>query len=100
MDYRKWYMEKPEPGFSPERNKAKFEESVRKAKALQERRNKDYVEQVRERSDAVASYLKRVAMGMEKSVDAYFGRRELARLQGRKIQEEVIGRMKRLFAKD
>jgi len=100
LDYKKWYQDKPEAGFSPERNKAVIEESIRKAELMKRRRQSDYVEQIRERSDAVVSYLKRVSMGMEKSVEAYFGRQELARLRGQKIIQEMQGRSRRLFAKD
>lgn len=100
LDYKKWYKETPEVGFSPNRNKAVIEESIRKAEAMRLRKGKDYIEQIRERSDAVVSYLKRVSMGMEKSVEAYFGRSELARLRGEKIVQEMQGRSRRLFAED
>ena len=100
LDYAKWYMDEPEEGFSPKRNKHVIEQSIIKSRLLRDRRNRDYVEQVRERADAVASYLKRVAMGMEKDVDAYFGKHELARLRGEKIVQEIQGRTRRLFSKD
>ena len=100
LDYHKWYQDTPDAGFSPERNKAVIRDSIAKSELYRERRNKDYVEALRERTDAVASYLKRVSMGMEKSVDQYFGRKELARLRGQKIVEEVKGRMKRLMSLD
>lgn len=99
LDYKKWYLEKPEEGFSPDRNKWVIEQSIAKSQLLRQTRNRDYVEQIRERSDAVVSYLKRVAMGMEKSVETYFGRRELARLRGQRIIQEIQGRQKRLFEK-
>lgn len=100
LDFHKWYLDKPEEGFSPERNKAVIEQSIAKSQLLREIRNKDYIEQVRERADAVVSYLKRVAMGMEKDVDQYFGRQELARLRGQQISQEIQGRKKRLFSQD
>ena len=100
QDYYKWYLDTPEEGFSPERNKKVIEESIFKAKVMKMKRDKDYVEQIRERSDAVASYLKHIMMGHEKGVEAYFGRQELARLRGQKIVEEVKGRMKRLISLD
>lgn len=100
LDYKNWYLDKPEQGFSPERNKEVIEQSIVKSKLLLERRQRDYIEQIRERADAVASYLKRVANGMEMNVDQYFGRRELARLRGEKIVQELQGRTRRLFSKD
>lgn len=100
LDYKKWYMEKPDPGFSPERNKYMIEKSIIKSKLLRERRSKDYIEKIRERADAVATYLKAVEGGKEDNVDRYFGRKMLAHLRGQKILEEVKGRMKKLFAFD
>ena len=100
LDYRKWYNEKPEEGFSPDRNKKVIEDSIKKAQIMRQRKHTDFIEQLRERSDAVVSYLKRVEMGMEKDVESYFGRQELARLRGQKIVEEIRGRSKRLFSLD
>lgn len=100
LDYRKWYNEKPEEGFSPDRNKKVIEDSIKKFNLMRQRKHTDYIEQLRERSDAVVSYLKRVEMGMEKDVDKYFGRSELARLRGQQITQEIQGRQKRLFSKD
>lgn len=100
LDYKKWYKDKPEEGFSPKRNREVVEKSIQKAILMQENRKKDYIEQIRERTDAVATYLKSVAQGNEKDVDKYFGRRWLAYLRGQKIIEEVRGRMKRLLSLD
>ena len=100
LDFRKWYLDTPEEGFSPERNKAVIEQTIAKSKLMQERKNKDYVEQVRERSDAVATFLKSVAMGKVANIERYFGRRELARLRGQQIIEEIKGRAKRLMSLD
>ena len=100
LDYRKWYQDTPEVGFSPERNKAVIRDSIAKSQLLRERRNRDYIESIRERADAVASYLKAVSQGMEKGVDQYFGRKELAHLRGQKIVDEIKGRTKRLMSLD
>ena len=99
-DYALWYKETPDQGFSPEHNKAVIEESIRKARILQERRNKDYIEQVRERSDAVASFLKFVDKGGDDRIERFLGRKMLAHLRGEKIKEEIIGRSKRLLSLD
>jgi hypothetical protein len=100
LDFKKWYLDKPEEGFSPKRNKKIIEESILKSQLMRQRKNKDYVETIRERADAVASYLKHIMNGHEKGVEAYFGRQELARLRGQRIVEEVKGRMKRLMSLD
>ena len=100
LDYHKWYQDTPDAGFSPERNKAVIRDSIAKAQLFRERRNKDYIETIRERADAVATYLKSVANGNEKDVDRYFGIKELTRLRGQRIVEEIKGRMKRLISLD
>ena len=100
LDYAKWYNKTPEAGFSPARNKAIIEQSIIKSDLMRERRNKDYIESVAERADAVVTYLKSVANGNEKGVEKYFGRKELARLRGEKIVKEMKGRMTRLLSLD
>lgn len=100
MDYFKWYKETPDAGFSPERNREVIRQTIIKSELMRESRKRDYIEQIRERADAVTTYLKSVANGNEKGVDEYFGRKELARLRGQQIVEEIKGRMKRLFSLD
>lgn len=91
LDYGKWFKEGGDVGFSPEKNKYIIEKTIKKHEANIARKIKSYEEQVRERADAVATYLKSVANGKEKSVDAYFGRRELARLRGQQIIQKLQG---------
>lgn len=100
LDYRKWYLDTPEEGFSPERNKQVIEKTIKKSELIRQRRNKDYIEQIRERSDAVVTFLRAVDRGREPNIDRYFGRTELARLRGQRIVEEIQGRARRLLSLD
>jgi len=97
-DYKKWYVYRPEDGFSPERNKRVIEYTIAKSKLLKERRNRDYIEQIRERADAVATYLRAVDRGKEPNVDRYFGKKILAYLRAQKIVAELKDRKKKLFS--
>lgn len=96
LDFRKWYVEDPRD-FSPERNKKVIEDSIRKSEMMRARKHKDYVEQVRERADAVATFLKSVAMGKEPNIERYFGRKELARLRGQQILAEIKDRSRKVI---
>lgn len=88
-DHALYFIEDGDVGFSPERNKQVIENSIKKYEAMRMRKNKEYIENIRERSDAVATYLKsRVAEGST-SVEKYFGRKELLRLQGVSILNKM-----------
>lgn len=91
LDFQKWFNEDGDPGFSPERNKAIVEKTIRKHELNILRKKKDYAEAIRERADAVASYLKSLANGKEWSVERYFGRKELVRLRGQQIIQKLQG---------
>lgn len=92
LDYQKWFKEGGDVGFSPERNKAIVEKTIRKHELNIMRKKKDYAEAVRERADAVATYLKSLSNGKELSVERYFGKRELAKLRGQQIIQKLQGR--------
>lgn len=96
LDFQKWFKEDGDPGFSPERNKAIIEKTIRKHELNILQKKKDYIEAVRERADAVATYLKSLANGKEHSVERYFGRQELTRLRGQQIVQKLQGKMRLL----
>lgn len=97
LDFKKWYVDRPDSMFSPERNKKIIAETIEKSKKMAERKRRDWIEQLRERTDAVATYLKAVDRGKEPNVPRYFGRRMLAHLRGQRIVEEIVGRTRRLI---
>jgi len=83
-DYRRYFVERGDEGFSPRRNAAVIARTIKKTDAMRAARAKAYAEGVRERTSAVTDYLlspKSDSM----SIDRYFGKRTLARLRGESI---------------
>lgn len=88
-DYQKFYVAKGDPGFSPDRNKATIEACIKKHERNLIRKRKDYIEQIRERSDAVASYFRSQAADSGRPIEQYLGKRNLARLRGEQILNTI-----------
>lgn len=90
---RRFYQEKPEPGFSPERNERVISESIRRAQILQAQKDKKFMDDLGERAEAAEAYL-RSRMGAasndpENTIEKYLGKKNLAKLRGEKIVEEL-----------
>lgn len=87
---KKFYVSTPDIGFNPARNKAIIEGTIRKNDLKRRKKIDAYVDTVRERSEAVVSYLfsRKGAQGGN-SVERYFGKQVLAYLRGQKIVEEM-----------
>jgi hypothetical protein len=80
-----YFVEDGEPGFNPDYNKFVIENTIKKHNLVMKRRQKAYEEAIRERSDAVATYLKsRVSEGST-PVEKYFGKKWMSYLRGEKI---------------
>lgn len=80
----------PDPGFSAEHNRRVIDDVIDFTDKLIKRRKKEHNEELKERSWAISKYLKSLEMGGEESNMAkYFGRREMARLQGENIMEKM-----------
>jgi len=91
---KKFWPDQPDPGFSPERNKQVVDKTIAKYEAMRRARQKEFGEQLGERTDAIASYL---AGGQGahrgRSLERYFGRRYLAYLRGEDIVNEIRNRL-------
>ena len=88
-DQALYFVEDGEEGFNPDHNKFVIAETIRKTQENRKKKHKEYIEAIRERSDAVATYLKsRYAEG-NTPVEKYFGKKELAHLQGQKIMTRI-----------
>jgi len=87
---RKFWPKEPEIGFSPAHNKSVIERTIKKNDKLRERKIREYREQLRERTDAVASFLKKKSWGYGKPISKYLGRRNLAKLRA----EDIITKIK------
>ena len=94
-DHALFFVEDGEEGFSPERNRATIQHSIEKYEAKRIEKQKAYVEEIRYRADAVATYLKsRVAEGST-PIERYFSRQELAKLRGEKIKNVILNKLGR-----
>jgi hypothetical protein len=88
LDYQNWFVEGGEAGFSPDRNKFVVEESIKKHNAMRMAKRKAYIEGLAERVDAVRTWAKSLT-GSHMPAEKYFGRRQLAYLQGQKILQTL-----------
>lgn len=84
LDERFWPNE-PEPGFNPERNRQVIEGTIKKYEQKRARQMGNFVDNLRERTDAVASFFKKKDWGYSGGVRRYFGKRYLAKLRGEDI---------------
>ena len=91
---KKYILNTPDAGFSPERNKAIIENSIKEYEAMRAKKLKDQVDQYAERADAVVTYLKSLNKGgMESNMEKYFGKKNLAYLRGQEIREKLMANM-------
>lgn len=89
----KFILDTPDPGFSPARNKFVINESIRKYEEMRAKKIAESVEGIRERSEAVASFLDHVNKGKDNNLERYFGKEVLKRLRGEEIVDELRGRL-------
>ena len=89
MKDKKWFKEKGDAGFSPARNNAVIADSIKKYEAMRATKHKIFQENLAERTDAVATFLKAVDRGKASNSAKYFGKRELARLRGEQIVQTI-----------
>lgn len=79
----------PDPDFDPERNQRIIDETIKESRARRRKLQAEYDEKLRERTSAVAQYLKGIEKGKTSNVEKYFGRSYLAKLRGQEILETV-----------
>lgn len=87
-DHRRYFIDNP-VNFSPERNKAVIDSTIRKYDKMVEDKRKAYKEQLAERSDAVYHYIRYLDKGGSQDIDKYLGS-ELARLRGEDIKKQLL----------
>lgn len=91
---RKYIITKPDMDESAIRrhNDAIVEKTIRETDELRKAKQKNWDKKFSEHSDMLATYLRSLASGKTSlPADRYFGKRELARLHGEKIVEELKG---------
>jgi uncharacterized protein YbcC (UPF0753/DUF2309 family) len=90
-DFKKYFKHEGDPNFNPDRNKKVVEDTIRKAEKLRQQKHKEYVESIRERSEAVTSYLlSEHGARSNKSIEKYLGKQNLTYLRGEKIVETIV----------
>lgn len=101
-DVALYFVEDGEVGFNPAHNKWVIEHTIQKAKLNKKKRANQYNEQLRERADAVATYVKSRAAEGSTPVEKYFGKRWMSYLRGEKIiqvlkNSSLYGKKKNLY---
>ena len=92
-DIALFFKEDGDEGFNPKRNKAIISQTIRKNEENRKRILREEEDNIRERADAVATYLKSKVAEGSSPVEKYFGKRYLAYLRGMKITNILKSRL-------
>jgi len=98
----KYIPKDPDPGFNPEHNRQVIADSIKKNDILMRKKRKTYNETLDERIDAAASFLLHLANtkynpktdSSNQAALKYFGRKELARLRGEEIKQQIMAELR------
>ena len=84
----------PDPEFDSEHNKRVIEKTIKDNEKLVKARNREFDEKSKERTNAVAIYLRSLNQG-GKTTDheKFFGKKYLTYLRGKEIMEKLKGQM-------
>jgi len=88
-DYQKFFVAKGDPGFNPKRNEEIVDKTIKYNEELMKAKKAQYADTIRERADAVVSYLRSNAINSNKTIDKYLGRKGLAYMRGQQIVERI-----------
>lgn len=83
-DMKRFWRERPDPDFDINRHNQIVANTIKKAEARRQSVRKAQNEGLKDRANALASYIKYLDRGGRKKVEDYFGKRELGRLQAKK----------------
>ena len=84
----------PDPNFDPKHNEAVIEKAIKDNEKLVKARNRESLEGVKERHNALAIYLKSLNQGGKATnYEKFFGKKYLAYLRGKEIVEKIKGQM-------
>jgi hypothetical protein len=86
-DMKRFWQERPDPDFDPKRNEDIIKRSIARAEELRKQKIKAKMEGLRERTSALASYVKYLDHGGGKTAEGYFGRKTMAELAGKKVMQ-------------
>jgi hypothetical protein len=86
---KKYVLPEPDKDFNPDRNKRIIEGTILKYEKMREKKMKDFTNNLRVRTDAVATYLKSNAVDNGKPIEKYLGKRNMKELVGAEILEKL-----------
>ena len=73
-DYKRYYKDRPDEDFSLTRHKHIMDKTIRQNDELRLRKQKDYVELIKERANVIAYYLKSRAVDAGKPIEKYISK--------------------------
>jgi len=97
---RKFWPKNPEPGFSAQKNRRVIDEVIKAYDKQQQKKMKEFTGELRERTDAAASYL--TGMGgahRSRSIEKYFGKEYLMKLRGENIRNKLLQQQEMIITK-
>jgi hypothetical protein len=86
-----YFVEDGEAGFSPEKNKHIIDKTINKTDQIRKLKHQQFIDQLGERTDAVATYIKSRAAEGNTPLERYFGKQMMAKLRGEKIARILKG---------
>lgn len=90
LDLKLFFKEDGDPDFSPARNKAIINGTIRKYEESRRQAEKLHAEALDERVDAAADYIKHLEYGKGATdAERYFGKKYLTELQAQKIVDKL-----------
>lgn len=93
-DYELYFLPEGDPGFSPQKNKATIDSSIKKYEAQRRAKLDKVIDQYGERADAVITFLKSIERGGSTSnIEKYFSKQTLAALRGDEIRNEIMANL-------
>lgn len=84
-DMKRFWKDRPDPDFDAKHNEEVVARSIKHAEEHRAAMLKAQNEGLGDRVNALSSFIKYKVNGGSKDADGYFGRREMARLQGKKV---------------
>lgn len=99
LDFKKYFVEKGDPGFNPARNKFIVEKTIADMDKKVAAKNKQYTEGIRERADAIGTYLRSRTAESSTPIEKYFGKRWMTYLRGQKIMRVLESKYNRITGK-
>ena len=78
--------------FNPEHNQKVIDRTIKKNEAVRKKKRKEFKENLGEKIEAVAFYLKSRAVDSGTPIDKYVGKRWIAKLRGEEIRDILMSK--------